>query len=591
MDKEFILTKKNGDEINVIWNDYESGTNEISILKFIEGNSDLIKREYLKIIEKIGFLNIKGKKLHEVFELQSKFSFWWITDVYEKSLYKHLSINEILKLIALEEVIKEKKIQKISISNYDEKLFDSIKFICKKNQILFTGKNKKKKFKIFFVFKMIFVFLNFLRFLSKRFSFTKTNVKINNLKNLFCSYFAYINLDKLNNNIYYSDYWRDLINQKKIIKNSHFLHIFFPSKKITFNDSIKAIKKVNKEENNLHFFVEEYFSIKIFFKIIFYWVRNILKFYSNRDKIKNSFFLSNLYSWYFLKDDLEESFCGISSLVNLYYFFLFKEISIRINSIDKTFFLYENQGWEKSFVFNLRKLEKNKIYGIQHSTVRYWDLRYSINIDKSRKEIFNKFNPDYFVVNGEDSLKKMLNNSYPEEKIKKAEAIRYLDIIKSAKADILEKKNLNSILIVGDYAKQSNLNISNSLNQLDPIYFEKFNFTLKEHPLREMSNLLKFNFKKSNFQIDKLRLNHDYAIVGNSTSAAIDLYLLGFKLIVIVDKNFVNFSPLKNQKNVIFLYNQNLLSNCIKEIDKIDEIDKKKQIFFIILQIMIYGII
>ena len=174
----------------------------------------------------------------------------------------------------------------------------------------------------------------------------------------------------------------------------------------------------------------------------------------------------------------------------------------------------------------------------------------------------------------------MIANGYGHETIKKVEAIRYENVLKKMNSNNIIKNNTSSILIAGDYSVESNLNIASSLNNLDDQLISKFNFTLKEHPLREMSNLLKFKFTKSSKSIDILKNNHNYAIVSNTTSAAVDLYLLGFQLIVIVDKYNVNLSPLKDNKDIFFLYDQNLLPIYLDKLSKIDKIEKEKKNFF-----------
>jgi predicted nucleic acid-binding Zn-ribbon protein len=70
------------------------------------------------------------------------------------------------------------------------------------------------------------------------------------------------------------------------------------------------------------------------------------------------------------------------------------------------------------------------------------------------------------------------------------------------------------------------------------------------------------------------KLNHQ-----NSSKENIE-HLLGFKLIVIVDKYRVNLSPLKDNKDIIFLYDQNLLPICLDKLSKIDKIENEKKNFF-----------
>ena len=68
-----------------------------------------------------------------------------------------------------------------------------------------------------------------------------------------------------------------------------------------------------------------------------------------------------------------------------------------------------------------------------------------------------------------------------------------------------------------------------------------FKFSVKEHPLRKMSKYLKIEYDKTELPIEKLINEYEFAIVGNTTSAAIDLYLLGSKLIIILDQMLLIF--------------------------------------------------
>ena len=577
--KEFFIVNNKKEKINIIWDEYFANEDDVSILQYIENNSAILKDKYVTLVERIGFLKIKKKKLIDIFSIKKNFSYWWITDIYEKSLYKHSSINEVIKLLAFECILKKRKVQKIVIQNFDPKLIQSIKAISEKMNITLEFKYKRYfYFNNILFFKIVFSFLNFLRFIYKRISLNKTNVQNKNIHKLFCSYFAYVDFEKLNKNIYHSDFWNGLTNKNNsIIKNSHFLHIFIPNKNISYNKSLKLFKEINKNSNNQHFFIEEFFSFKIFIKIMNFWISSIIKFRLNKKNIKCAF-IKKISSWSFFEDEFVESFCGTSALVNMYYFFLFEELYKKMRSTKKTFFLYENQGWEKSFIFNLKKIKQNKIFGIQHSTVRFWDLRYTLN--KSKDSVLNKFQPHYYCVNGKDSMKKFATAGYPLSKLKKVEAVRYSNILNRIYSKSSKNIFFSSILIVGDFSVESNLNISAAINGLCPKSYSNFKFTLKEHPLRKMSHLLNIRFSKSVETIENLRKEHVCAIVSNTTSAAVDLYLLGFKLVVIIDKKNVNLSPLKGRQDVIFLYDQSLLSNYLNKLLKNDIVTTNNANFF-----------
>ena len=258
----------------------------------------------MDLIEKIAFFKINNQNLFEIFTIEKNFSIWWTTEIYEKSLYKEENINEILKLIAFEKIIKSHKINKIIVSDFPLNISKSIKEIAKLNKIIVEEKSKKNTKLNFNFFKIIFNFFNFIRFILSRFSLTKTNVKDENFKNLFCSYFAYIDQNCLKKGEYRSSYWGDLL-KNNIINKSCFAHIFFPSKKISYSRSIKLLKKVNCRNSNKHFFVEEFFSLKIFFKIIFHWITNMFKYAKNKNIIETEFEKKNI-PRYLLSEKLEE---------------------------------------------------------------------------------------------------------------------------------------------------------------------------------------------------------------------------------------------------------------------------------------------
>ena len=79
----------------------------------------------------------------------------------------------------------------------------------------------------------------------------------------------------------------------------------------------------------------------------------------------------------YIESDLKESIYGRSSLQNLFLYRLFEETFNIIPDQKKCFFLQENQGWEFGLIQSWSaQNKKNKLFGVPHSTVRFWDLRY-----------------------------------------------------------------------------------------------------------------------------------------------------------------------------------------------------------------------
>jgi surface carbohydrate biosynthesis protein (TIGR04326 family) len=573
----------------ILWNSYKSSLDEISLLNYIDLNSEEIKSNYINIIESLSKIQMNSKtKLSDCFSIKNDFSLWWTTHIFEKSFYKQETINDVLKLIALKKLLIQNNTKNLYLESNSNKISKGIIDICNqlKINLIFQKKiiaqknflNLKRILKFFLPYP-IFSFFNFIKFLSIRFLLKKNNInKLKNLdkKYLFCTYFAYIDYKKLKKGLYSCDYWNQLIkNKQDQIKSSIFLHIYVPNNKTNLRKSIKYFESINKKKEIFHLFIEELFDVKILIKIIKQWLIYLFTYKKEKKKIYN--LLNNkIHTSHLFKEELKQALIGTDALVNLYYFFLFEKLSKLIKEPKKTFYLFENQGWEKSFVYNFKKIKTNTI-AVIHATIRYWDLRFSYN---DRPE-YQNFLPDFYTANGDDAYEKLITANFPINKIKKLEALRYINLVtKISKRDFSKNFKKNKVLIIGDHLKESNKNLSVSLNLINLQSAKNFSFTLKEHPLTKMSHLLKVEFDKTEKDIFDLSDEFNIAIVGNTTSAIVDLYLLGFKIISILDDNQINLSPLKKNSDIFFLKDKSLLLDYLSKPDNIKELKSKKNNFF-----------
>jgi len=72
---------------------------------------------------------------------------------------------------------------------------------------------------------------------------------------------------------------------------------------------------------------------------------------------------------------------------NILYFYQFENFFLR-NKIDSNiFFTFENQPWEKILLYFAKKNKFiKKTYGVIHSSVRFWDMRF-VNFLNNKKPI------------------------------------------------------------------------------------------------------------------------------------------------------------------------------------------------------------
>jgi len=161
------------------------------------------------------------------------------------------------------------------------------------------------------------------------------------------------------------------------------------------------------------------------------------------------------------------------------------------------------------------------------------------------------------LVNGEDSLNKLIDLSYDIKKLKVVESLRYEKLINNFK---IENKSSNEVLVLLDYSEKSNKNLLEILNKSDLI--KKSNIVLKKHPLNQ-SKKLNANFKYQEFD-DIKKKKYNLIICTNRTTASVDYLLKGMSLAILLEPNFLNFSPLKGNNECKFFKNYNELDQILK---------------------------
>ena len=94
------------------WEGQISGQNYISIIDFIDLNSDKVRDKYNIFINNLAFKDFQKKSFKDHFNFHNGYNLWWMSLIFEKSLYKSSFHNDCLKLIAIELILKKKSLEK-----------------------------------------------------------------------------------------------------------------------------------------------------------------------------------------------------------------------------------------------------------------------------------------------------------------------------------------------------------------------------------------------------------------------------------------------------------------------------------------------
>ena len=114
-----------------------------SIPQLVEENADHLKTKYLRLIYEFGEAKVEGKRIIDHLIIRQNFSYWWMTLLAEKCNYaKSPQIDNIIKIMALEQWLKKNKYQKFILVTANEKLAMSVYMLAKRLLIDFEWKKE-----------------------------------------------------------------------------------------------------------------------------------------------------------------------------------------------------------------------------------------------------------------------------------------------------------------------------------------------------------------------------------------------------------------------------------------------------------------
>ncbi len=588
-------------EIKIVNNKWEFKDDSTKIFQnlsaYIEKNSSTLKNRYLDFINDLTNYNLNNKNFKEIFSLNNGYSLWWMSKITEKSIYKSPLVFNSIKLLALEKIITSNSYKRIILSSENIEIIKTISDLCKNLNIdIVIKKNKntiqnlRTDFLYYFSFLINFlkgIFLILKKFFSLyEFEKPSSNFFSGNNSIFIFSYFIHLDFNKSKKGIFYSRQWEmlpDILNSKNISINwiHHFLYSQVANSPKHGDQLVREFNNSNK--NQFHNFIDNYISLTVIIKVFIYYLKTVIK-HIMLNSFKDAFILkeSNLNLWFIMKSDWFASFSGSYLAQNLFWIFqmdkLFKDIPFQKTGL----YLNENQGWERCLLSAWKKYNHGKIIAVQHSTLRFWDLRYFDHPEiLNDNDKFSQPKPDLIAVNGPVPYKFYKESKYDLKKIIKVEAIRYLfhSNPKNCLKEINQNKLKDKILILGNVTKKSTIELLELLNNN---FDNKIEFVLKAHPsalidTKKYSSLL---ISESNKNMDTILFGYNTCIAVGDTSSALDAYLSGLNVIVYLPSGELNTSPLREFNDVSVVQKSIDLKKSISLIYKTKNISRNKESYF-----------
>lgn len=556
-----------------LWNSFNQSLekNIISVPLLVEDHSIELREKFLNWIYEIGETHIKSNKIIDILEIESGLSYWWFTSLGQKfNISDSSPINDIIKIFAIEQYIDLTNFKEVHIVCKKKHLIKLFKSYSKSQKIKFSYRNNSKNWlqlnklwKNFPNFIKAFLYFVWYFFTNIKFLITKKSRKLFSSGILFIDILIHLNENSIKNGKFVSNYWTNLIELLDQLKTqSNWLHGFYRHNSIpNIRIASELLNKFNNSPIQSHFLFENYISPKVFLESLSIYFNLYFKsFFILKYRFLFKPISSSFDFYYLVQSDLKDSLRGKEAMSNCIRIALTKAVFKDIPFQKKGFYIQENQPWELSLIFYWKKYKHGTIYGVPHSTIRFWDLRYFF--DKRIYLSVTKNNlpmPNYVALNGQMALDSYIQSGYPEAFIVKVEALRYLHLLKVDNFSLPKFHILKqfTILVFGDFLKSTNDLMINCLINAISHFDKPTKIIIKPHPANqiELYDYPNLNFELTYGSILQLMPDCTLVFTSNITSAAVDVLYCKKPLVQFLDGSYFNVSPLKNIEGINYVKN------------------------------------
>lgn len=280
--------------------------------------------------------------------------------------------------------------------------------------------------------------------------------------------------------------------------------------------------------------------------------------------------------------DFESSLNGSVAARNILYSLLFERLFSSLPPQKNVVYLQENMDWEYSAIDAARKAKVQNILGFPHSTMSFWDLRYSYPPLSSRGDVQYESCPlpDFILTSGPLNKSNLIRkNSSLQLTTVDVEALRYLNATPHLGESVPSSGNRLlpnppsplSIALLLPYGRVASLKLLRLFSKfLDSASFSgSLRCYVRFHPLcnlsRELSKISSGDISIYPGSLLQLLACVDIVVSSANSGVLLDAFLMGKKVFAVRDPNSLLISPLDSVPSVTFVPHPDDLFDVLRQ--------------------------
>ena len=563
----------------VIWEGAATRPGMRTMAEVIEAHADAVRNRYLAWTHDFGEVRVFGRPLRERFRFDRDASLWSQSVFVEQSTWRQRSLDPLIKLFALERLVQEEQPRALCFASADSALADALRRLCRDFRIDYSVRALPRQratashslVRALPYFLQGFAALGYFAWSRWPLRGKQPSVRVSQSgrRVLICGPFFNPSGEDAAFGALDSPYWTTLpatLAQEGY--SIHWLHYFYVHDRVKDARQARAIlQQLNQAGNNgTHACVDSYLTVGALAKIAGRWLKIALESIVVGLMLRRRFVHASWeHCWPLLRADWARTLRGFGSVENLFFAECFDRALQRLPRQDECIYLMENQGWERALCRAWRRRGHGRLAAVAHSTLRYWDLRYHCDARRYETAYRERLpHADVVVVNGLAARREYLATCSQREQVVECEALRYLHLkagtprpLESGAGAVLR------LLVLGDYTETRTrvmlqLVAQTCANSAGIVVW------VKPHPVCPVDpTMYGFDIKVVNRAVAELVPEAHLVLASNTTSAAVDAYVSGGRVLVHDDQSGVNFSPLRGVSGAVFIRNAADLSAAI----------------------------
>jgi surface carbohydrate biosynthesis protein (TIGR04326 family) len=570
----------------VLWHGAARHAGVRSITEYIDIHADEVRRRYLAWSFDLGEMQISGRRLRERFNLASGTSFWWYSLFVEQSTWKQRSLETLLKVFALELLLESEKPKQLDFAGADRGLNLVLQGICQRRGIHYrwTRVPQKRAITLRHPLRALPRWVHGLLALAH---FARIRMALGRPPRIeptpcseyivICGAFANHSAGRYGDGEFSSGFWGTL--PGALARDGYdvrWLHYFYPHDKVpNAREARRILQRINDRSTRggAHSFVESYLPLRGLAKILGSWMMIAMESLIIGASLRTKFAegAREIY-WPLIRDDWAKAFRGFDCVQSLFYAECFNRALSAPVTFDECIYLMENQGWERGLAHAWHAGRHGRLTGVAHSTVRFWDLRY--HCDPRRYQAAYRARlpaPDCVALNGRAAREAYLATCAVREPVVDCEALRYLHVEPGSPRNLkeLSRGGALKILVLGDYTRERTDALLRLAERVRRTTGSPIEILVKPHPgcPIDPQDYPDSVLELVNEPVAGLVSSAHLVLASNTTSAALEAYVSGGRLLVVDDGNGVNYSPLRNVQGVSFVRDAEDVCGAIEALD------------------------